>query len=108
MNLSEQEQQALVSGLPSDLQLPGDRLISEAEILSALSRKVAEMLQYNRDVFFQLMYKMDILEHKLRNALQQQDVAQSIARLIYERQSEKILSRRENRGHDPIDDELSW
>jgi hypothetical protein len=108
MNLSEKEQKVLVKELPADLQLSGDLFVSEAEILAALARKVEDMLQYNRDVFFQLMYRLDILEPKLRVALQQQDVPMAIARLIYERQTEKIVSRRDNKGPQPIDDDLSW
>ena len=108
MDLSEQEQQSLIRNLPEDLQLSDPGFISENDLLEAIAQKVAEMLRLNRDVFFQLMYRMDIDEHKLRVALQQADVPLSVARLIYERQLDKIAFRRAQQERPDKDSDLSW
>lgn len=108
MSLNQKEQKALVSTLPEDLRLVEESYLSEEDFLNALAPKVAYMMQYNSGVFFQLLYKMDVLEPKLKIAMQQADVPMAIARLILERQMEKIVSRREFPSTEAEDDELSW
>lgn len=108
MSLNLKEQKALVSTLPEDLRLVEESYFSEEDFLNALAPKVAYMLQFNSGVFFQLLYKMDVLEPKLKVAMQEGDVPMAIARLILERQMEKIVSRREFPSTEPEDEELSW
>jgi hypothetical protein len=62
MSLNQNEQKALVSTLPEDLRLIEESYFSEEDFLNALTPKVAYMMQYNSGVFFQLLYKMDVLE----------------------------------------------
>jgi hypothetical protein len=108
MSLNIKEQIALVRALPEDLRLSEESYISEEDFLNALAPKVAYMLQYNSGVFFQLLYKLDVLEPKLKIAMQQVDVPMAIAKLILERQIEKIVSRREFPAKEAEDDELAW
>lgn len=108
MKLNNQEQKALVRTLPDDLKLHEESYISEDDFLNALAPRVAYMLQFNSGVFFQLMYKMDVLEPKLKIAMEEQDVPMAIARLILERQMEKIISKRAFPSSTPSDDELVW
>lgn len=108
MSLNQKEQKALVSTLPEDLRLVEESYLSEEDFLNALAPKVAYMMQYNSGVFFQLLYKMDVLEPKLKIAMQEADVPMAIARLILERQMEKIVSRREFPSTESEDEELSW
>lgn len=108
MSLNQNEQKALVSTLPEDLRLLEESYFSEEDFLNALVPKVAYMMQYNSGVFFQLLYKMDVLEPKLKVAMQQADVPMEIARLILERQMEKIISRRDFPASEAKDEELSW
>ncbi|MCC6186135.1 MAG: hypothetical protein IT256_03175 [Chitinophagaceae bacterium] len=51
---------------------------------------------------------MDVLEPKLKIAMEEQDVPMAIARLILERQMEKIISKRAFPSSTPSDDELVW
>jgi hypothetical protein len=51
---------------------------------------------------------LDVLEPKLKIAMQQVDVPMAIAKLILERQIEKIVSRREFPAKEAEDDELAW
>jgi len=108
MSLNHTEQKALVKALPEDLRLSEESYISEEDFLNALAPKVAYMLQYNSGVFFQLLYKLDVLEPKLKIAMQQEDVPMAIAKLILERQMEKIISRRAFPAQKSEDEDLKW
>lgn len=90
-----------------DLQLPDT--LSEETILRLLAERIVVILERGAETFFQLMYRLDISEKKLNAVLQQDDVPMKIARLIYDRQLQKIKSRHENRMKTSSDDpELKW
>ena len=90
-----------------DLQLPDT--ISEETILKLLAARVVTILERGPETFFQLMYRLDISEKKLNAVLQDDDVAGKIARLIYDRQLQKIQSRLTNKvSKDADDPELEW
>jgi hypothetical protein len=108
MPLNEKEQLSLVQHLPDDLQLAETGYLSEEDLLQALAGKVAWMLQYNRDVFFQLMYRMDVPEARLLPVMEGDDISYRVARLIYERELEKVLARRQFGTTGPVDTDLAW
>ena len=108
MSLNTKEQIALVRALPEDLRLSEESYISEEDFLNALAPKVMYMLQYNSGVFFQLLYKLDVLESKLKIAMQEVDVPRAIAKLILERQIEKIISRRAFPAKEAKEGDLAW
>jgi hypothetical protein len=90
-----------------DLQLPDT--LSEETILRLLAERIVVILERGAETFFQLMYRLDISEKKLNAVLQQDDVPMKIARLIYDRQLQKVKSRHENRMKTSSDDpELKW
>jgi hypothetical protein len=90
-----------------DLQLP--ETLSEEAILKLLADRIVTILERGPETFFQLMYRLDISEKKLNAVLQDDDVADRIARLIYDRQLQKIQSRRINKVDNESDDaELKW
>ncbi|MDR3680529.1 MAG: hypothetical protein P4L41_11235 [Flavipsychrobacter sp.] len=89
------------------LQLPG--MITEEELLRILALKIKALLERDTEAFFQLMYRLDIQEHKLYDAMNTGDAPQAIAHLIYLRQIEKVQSRRDNRpGYNEEDADLKW
>ena len=102
------EQKDLVQSLQSDwgLQLP--ELVSEEEILKQLERRVLELADKNPESFFQLMYRLDIPEQKVKAVLFEPDAAKQIASLIYKRQLQKIEVRKMFHNDKEIDDELKW
>lgn len=108
MSFSNKDQHALVRQLPDDLRFGEASYLSEAEFLDRLAAKISYMLQYNNGVFFQLLYKMDVLEPKLRVAMQTEDVPMAIARLILERQLEKLEARKANPPTTTEDRDLEW
>ena len=90
-----------------DLQLPDT--LSEEAILKLLADRVVTIMERGPETFFQLMYRIDISERKLNSVLQDDDVAGKIARLIYDRQLQKIQSRLTNKVNKETDDpELKW
>jgi hypothetical protein len=90
-----------------EIQIPD--IVSEETILTQLTKRVIYYLEKGPDAFFQLMYRLDISEKKLNNVMNETDVAEKIARLIYERQLQKIQSRLATKKEQVSDDpELQW
>ena len=90
-----------------EIQIP--ELVSEETILKQLAKRVIYYLEKGPDAFFQLMYRLDISEKKLNSVVNESDVAEKIARLIYDRQLQKIQSRLTTRKEAINDDpELTW
>ena len=106
--MNQDDQKALLQYLPTDIKLSEESYIGEEEFLNALAAKVAYKMQYDSGVFFQLLYKMDVLEPKLNIAMQSNDVPMAIARLILERQLESLAARRDNPAKAADDEELAW
>jgi len=100
------QQAALALQQDWDLQLPD--VISEEIILSKLTDRVVRLLERGPDEFFQLMYRLDISEKKLNGVMLHADVAASIARLIYDRQVQKIISRQVYGKTHTTDPDLQW
>jgi hypothetical protein len=90
-----------------DIQLPN--IISEETILKQLTNRVIYYLEKGPEAFFQLMYRLDISEKKLNGVMNEEDVAAKIARLIFDRQLQKIQSRQAyKKEHSTEDPELKW
>ena len=102
------EQQDAFNALRQDWDLTTADAISEEEIIQLLTARVLYYLEREAEPFFQLMYRLDISEKKLNAVMNEEDVAERIARLIYERQMQKIHSRHTNKKSEPYDPELSW
>lgn len=108
----QNDQLALAQGLQQEWGIAIPDIISEETILEQLQLKVVQIIERGPEAFFQLMYRLDISERKLQDAMYfSKNPSASIARLIYVRQWQKIRSRaaHRNSGDKPEgDDELSW
>lgn len=101
------QETAIALGQDWGLLLPDT--LSEEAILKLLADRIVTILERGPETFFQLMYRLDISEKKLNAVMQDEDVAAKIARLIYDRQLQKIQSRIANRKTSESDDpELKW
>lgn len=101
----------LVKTLRDNWELDIQDTFSEQEILLQLGRKLSRLLERNPEEFFQLLYRIDIPEHKLNNVLQQTDALDTLAKMIYDRQLEKVKSRQQYKRYfdnDKADGELRW
>lgn len=77
--------------------------LDEATLQAALAGRIAEMLEYEMDLLFSTLYRLDVLEYKIKDVLSgmtQEDIPSGLARLVIERQKEKMATRK-NRGENP-------
>lgn len=77
--------------------------LDEGTLQEALAVRIAEMLEYEIDLLFSTLYRLDVLEYKIKDVLggmTQEDIPSGLARLVIERQKEK-MSTRKNRGQAP-------
>jgi len=105
------EQEQVLQGLQKEWDITLPETVSEAEILAQLEQRVTEILQRGPDDFFQLMYRLDIAEKKLNDAMYASETpAAAIARLIYNRQLQKIQVRAAFKQSQPAgdDEDLKW
>lgn len=101
----EQELQTTIS---QSFDLDINDLISREKIIIALTWRVDQLIAANPDQLFSMLYRLDISERKIKEAMAtDHDVTKKIAVLIYERQLEKIVSRRHFKSAAPEDD-LAW
>lgn len=87
--------------------------VTEAELESRLADKINLLIQRDFEALVQLLYRIDVSEKRLRGMLDAntgEDAGRIIARLIMERQWQKIESRRRYRpdkaGSDPDSEEV--
>lgn len=104
------ETQALLQDLNNsyELELRDVPTLEELEIL--LAERVNRMIQQDFEGLVQLLYRVDVSETKLRSLLESnagEDAARVIARLILERQWQKIETRRRYR-RDVEGEEERW
>lgn len=94
--------------LSQDFDLEINDLVSREQIIAALTWRVDQLIAGNPDQLFSMLYRLDISERRIKEAMATgQEVTKKIAVLIYERQLEKIISRRHFRSDTPEDD-LAW
>jgi len=101
--------QETASALQHDWELVLPGTLSEDALLQLLADRIVTILERGPETFFQLMYRLDISEKRLNAVLGDDDVPQKIARLVYDRQLQKIQSRLNNRMNtEDSDPELKW
>jgi hypothetical protein len=87
-------------------------MIAAPEWFNRLKECVNDLVQNDFQKLVQLLYQVDVSEPKLKNALSTRptaDAAEIIARLLVERQLQKIKSRREmTQRDDAISEEERW
>ena len=70
--------------------------ISEAELLDILTSQVAFLMDRKLDYLLSLLYRLDVLEPKIKAVLYNQEIiepARGLAKLILERQKERVATR---------------
>lgn len=94
--------------LQKDWEIEKPNLVSEEEILRRLEQRVAYLIERNPEYFIQLMYRLDINEHKLNEVLQHHDAPAQVAWLVYKRQLQKAESRLKHKQDGSVDKDLEW
>jgi hypothetical protein len=107
--MSATDQQQVLQMLQSDWDLHIAGTISEEEILLQLEKRILHIADKNPEVFFQLMYRLDVPEEKVRNVLFETDAAMQIAKMVYKRQLQKIEARKWFKNDErEVDNDLKW
>ena len=81
--------------------------LDEEQLHRALSARIAEMLEHEIDLLLSTLYRLDVFERKIKDVLSGrtgEGVAEGLARLVIERQKEKIETRRKYK-EDQLDSE---
>ncbi len=90
-----------------DFELEGTaELVTEEELFNMLANRVAWLIEHRMEYLLSLMYRMDVSEDKVNFALSPQSPEPAnvaIARLVLDRQKERIRTKREYR-QDKLDD----
>lgn len=102
------EMQRLVA---NDLELQEKPQATEDLLLEAVRQRVVYLLAHRLEYFFTLLYRLDVSEAAVREALDPaypRPAAERIAELIVEREKEKAATRLKYRSRDYLDDEDHW
>jgi hypothetical protein len=98
----------IITSLQQQWDLQMQDAITEEELLHMLADRIAVLLDRDAETFFQLMYKLDIPEQKLHDAFNTANPPQIIAVLVYQRQLQKMESRKHFRESNGGDDDMRW
>src|SRR5215211_73224 len=104
-------QNELIDILNTELNSELPQVITEENLLQRLSEFIDHLIQTNFQQLVLILYKVDVSENKLKQLLQQasgDNAATIIARLIIEREIEKIKSRNLFSHKNDICDEEEW
>ena len=74
----------------------------QPEILLKLAAFVKELLQTDMHRLLQALYRLDVDERKVKNALQQNsvdEVAAALAQLIFDREMQRVITRQRYSGN---------
>ncbi len=86
--------------------------INDSQLFEDLCAYINELIAHDFERLVSILYRIDVSEKKIKQMLEQQqdvDAADTIARLIIERQLQKLKSRQENRrDKEDIATEESW
>ena len=103
------------AALINDLNRYGGLNLSEhtpaGSLEALLAEKLNTLIQSDFSALVQFLYKVDVSETRLRTLLKtkaNEDAGLLIARLVLERQQQKILTRRQFQGEDPASGEERW
>ncbi len=105
------ETAALLYDLNTSYGLELPEMVTMDALEALLTERINMMINRDFSELVQLLYRIDINESKLRLLLQENQASDAgllIARLILERQWQKILTRREYSRRDTPNEEERW
>jgi hypothetical protein len=71
--------------------------LDEVTLHQALTNRIAQMLDIETDLLFSTLYRLDVLEYKIKAVLAGntgENIPAGLARLVIERQKEKMKTRK--------------
>ncbi len=88
-----------------------DAPLGEAQLLQLLADRIAWLVAHNPEYLFSLLYRNDVDESKIEAALSPahpEPAPMALARLVLERQKQRLATRRHYTPPPIDDDELAW
>ena len=84
-------------GLFEKLLPESESILDEPALLDLFTTRVEDLMQHDLDLLLSSLYRLDVEEYKIQNALKSTDTppARGIAQLIIDRQKSKIKTKRE-------------
>src|SRR4051794_38556623 len=107
----EEEMQELKAALTEGAGLVIPTAISFEELERRLAEHISELLSKDLNGVLQILYRIDVREDRVKKELRLQadkDAGWVIARLIIERQLEKLKTRRAFRRDENMNEEEKW
>ncbi len=111
----EEAQKQLTQLIAGEFELPvsGEEMPGEEELLRVLSERIAWLLEHNMEYLLSLLYRNDVAEEKIHRALSPSEPTpanEALARLVLERQKERLATRRRfgRQNHPDVDEDLRW
>ncbi len=88
----------IIAGLVTNgMGIESGEIADEAQLLSAIIDRVQWMLDYDTDLLMSYLYRLDILEHKIKAVLrpgQPYPAAEGLGMLILDRQKERMVTKK--------------
>ncbi len=94
-----------------NFELELDEPFAEAQLLEVLADRIAWLVEHNPEYLFSLLYRNDVEERKIEEALSPANPEPAniaLARLVLERQKQRLETRRRYSSPPLKDDELQW
>jgi hypothetical protein len=102
----------LIQSLNATLELQVPENTSREQLEAVLATRINDLIAHDFNHLVYLLYRIDVNEARLKLVLKEnsgEDAGLIIARLMIERQAQKIKSRQENsRDNTIIDEEEKW
>ncbi|GEM_PF-304630 len=114
MSDQEHTSDALSALVACSFELECEAPFAEAQLLQLLADRIAYLATHNPEYLFSLLYRNDIAEEKIAQALsldQPQPANIALARLVLERQKERLATRQRYQSpplDEDADEELLW
>ena len=81
-----------------EIELKEEQTLSEEEVFDLLADQIAYMIEYRLDFLLSLMYRLDVLEHKINAALHPSAPKPAnigLAKLVWERQKQRMETKQQ-------------
>lgn len=85
--------------------------MNDEEMIKILADKVQAYLDCNINLLMSYLYRLDVLEYKIKSALsnvQEEPGNVILARLIWERQKQRMETKKNYQVREAIDSDLEW
>jgi len=96
-----------------ELVQPDAEAPSEEAVFEMLCDRISWMIEHNMEYLMSLLYRNDVLEHKIHEALSPgnpEPANVALAKLVMERQRQRLATKKQygSQRSDEVDEDLRW